>query len=100
MELEDDIAPVNVGNIPFSFPDLVGTDKYILLGIIRYIGSFPNKNPIENKENVSVGHYYTAICRRHTAWYEFNDLTADKRKLSQKELTMFVGLLIYAKVPQ
>ena len=99
MELRNPAAKVTIVNIPYSFPDLVGTDKYILLGVIRYTGPFPNKSYEINKENNALGHY-TAICRRQNTWYEINDIPAQMRKLSPKDLIMFVGLIIYLKISE
>ena len=110
MELEKPFEPVNVSNIPTSFPDLVGTEEYIFIGAVQYIGSFStlkstqNKETInkriENKENMSIAHY-TAICRKNNAWYEYNDnpnSTHQCKLNSEKEKIFFIGLLIFMKV--
>ena len=113
MEIEDDQQKVNLDKIPLCFPDLTGNkeDKYLLHGVVKYTNPNLQDKWEENKENrksmmgckkkivdMGIGHY-TAVCKRHNTWVEYNDAHGTSHYLkSKKDRTIFVGLLMYAKV--
>lgn len=84
-------------HVPKDFSDvLVSDDKYVLLGIVRYINDRLTSS--SNLGNLPMGHY-TCICRRHNDYIEFNDLnkgTAQNLKL-KKNRKINVEFLIYSK---
>ena len=100
IQLQDIRTQINVDSLPISFLDLVGvSDKYVLLGVIRYINSrLMSESSIGQ---LGIGHY-TLICRRNNVWTEFNDLRGRTQRTlkSLKDKRINIEFLIYTKVPK
>lgn len=88
----------NLDNVSLGFRDTVAIkDKYLLLGVIRYINHQLSSNC--NFKTLSMG-FYTCISRRNGSWYEFNDLKIKKvtHLKSSASKKVHIEFLIYLKV--
>lgn len=97
MKMAEDETKVHLDSLPMSFTDLSTNkeDKYLLLGVVRFISGELENQWLNNKTNQNfqrnrknkiefeIGHY-TAVCKRHNNWYEIHDANGTERHLNIK----------------